>query len=96
MFIQPHKRIYPSQIRLYDTCPRLYELEKVLRIPTVKNKKASFGEIVHAHLTDYFRYFPQDQVDQETIKKLTQEMITCNFISCHFEISLSSKREKRT
>ncbi|MCG3215405.1 MAG: PD-(D/E)XK nuclease family protein [Candidatus Heimdallarchaeota archaeon] len=73
-----HSRIYPSQIRLYDTCPRLYELEKVLRIPTVKNRKAIFGEIVHAHIADYFRYFPQEEVEQETIKKLTQEMITCN------------------
>ena len=71
-------RIYPSQIRLYDTCPRLYELEKVLRILTVKNRKATFGEIVHAHIADYFRYFPQDQVNQKTIKKLTQEMIVCN------------------
>ena len=33
---------------------------------------------MHTHIADYFRYFPQEQVDKETIKKLTQELKTCN------------------
>ena len=51
----------PTSLNLYLNCPRRYKYEKLLMIPSAKNKAASLGTAVHEALENFFKDFQKDK-----------------------------------
>jgi DNA helicase II / ATP-dependent DNA helicase PcrA len=49
----------PTSLNLYLHCPLKYKYEKLLMIPSAKNKTASLGTSIHAALERFFRDFKE-------------------------------------
>ncbi len=67
----------PTSLNLYLQCPLKYKLEKLLMIPSAKNKTASLGTAVHAALEKFFSGFKEGgPLSKSSLLSFFKEAIT--------------------
>ncbi|MEA3273629.1 MAG: ATP-dependent DNA helicase [Patescibacteria group bacterium] len=66
----------PTSLNLYLNCPRRYKYEKLLMIPSAKNKAASLGTAIHEALEKFFQDFQKDKkVNQASLISFFREAV---------------------
>lgn len=62
-----------THLNNYLSCPRKFFYQNLLRVPSAKNKHASFGTAVHAALFDYFVALRQDDTNNANLEYLLKQ-----------------------
>lgn len=81
-----------SQIETYNTCPLRYKYQYVLRIPTIKNAAASFGETIHKTLQKFYALFKNGAPVSQAI---LQDIYTQSWIPIGYTHKAQEKQMKK-
>ncbi len=82
-----------THLNNYLQCPRMFFYKNLIRVPSAKNKHASFGTAIHAALYDLFmKYRAEDMADNPYIEIQETELSELDYLISRFEYHLSQER----